>query len=195
MTMLTLFKPWHTGQDLRPSQDVLWDDVFNGHSFNEWQLEVMKFFNIRYECNNARDDFSADCKKGRKTGPSPFNMDDATLDDLDTQYYNDDGELNISEIEEMVLRTNDWTELSNAEISRCTQMLQAEQIIQVPGWLDPMKEKNIYEVPSKFNSKEDMSFADWKNVLATKRQEILDARDAQASTEETSECEYSASQC
>ncbi|OJT05117.1 hypothetical protein TRAPUB_4095, partial [Trametes pubescens] len=89
----------------------------------------------------------------------------------------------------MVLHTNDWTELSNAEISRRTQMLQAEQIIQASGWLDPMKEKNIYEVPSKFNSKEDMSFADWKNVLATKCQEILDARDAQASTEETSECE------
>ncbi|EIW62916.1 uncharacterized protein TRAVEDRAFT_114867, partial [Trametes versicolor FP-101664 SS1] len=179
MTMLTLFKPWRTGQDLRPSQDVLWDDVFNGHSFTERQLEVMKFFHIKYECNDARDDLFAARKKG-KTGPSPFNMDNATLDDLDTQYYNDDGELNISEIEEMVLRTNDWTELSNAEISRRTQMLQAEQIIQASGWLDPMKEKNSSELPSKFNSKEDMSSADWKNVLAAKRQEILDARDAQA---------------
>ncbi|EIW51233.1 uncharacterized protein TRAVEDRAFT_81261, partial [Trametes versicolor FP-101664 SS1] len=137
MTMLTLFKPWRTGQDLRPSQDVLWDDVFNGYSFSERQLEVMKFFHIKYECNDARDDYSAARKKGGKTGPSPFNMDNATLDDLDTQYYNDDGELNISEIEEMVLRTNDWTELSNAEISRRTQMLQAEQIIQASGWLDP----------------------------------------------------------
>ncbi|KAL1936864.1 hypothetical protein VTO73DRAFT_6441, partial [Trametes versicolor] len=180
MTMLTLFKPWRTGQDLRPSQDVLWDDVFNGYSFTERQLEVMKFFHIKYECNDARDDFSAARKKGGKTGPSPFNMDNATLDDLDTQYYNDDGELNISEIEEMVLRTNDWTELSNAEISRRTQMLQAEQIIQASGWLDPMKQKNTSELPSKFNSKEDMSSADWKNVLAAKRQEILDARDAQA---------------
>lgn len=86
-------------------------------------------------------------------------MDNATLDDLDTQYYNDDGELNISEIEEMVLRTNDWTELSNAEIGRRTQMLQAEQIIQASGWLDPMKEKHTSELPSKFNSKEDMSSA------------------------------------
>ncbi|OJT15226.1 hypothetical protein TRAPUB_8204, partial [Trametes pubescens] len=89
MTMLTLFKPWRTGQDLRPSQDVLWDDVFNGHSFNEWLLEVMKFFNIRYECNNARDDFSAARRKGGKTSPSPFNMDDAThlLRTEWTEYY------------------------------------------------------------------------------------------------------------
>ncbi|KAL1949786.1 hypothetical protein VTO73DRAFT_8667 [Trametes versicolor] len=38
----------------------------------------------------------------------------ATLDGLDTQYYNDDGELNIREIEEM-----------------------AKQTIQASGWLDP----------------------------------------------------------
>ena len=29
MTMLTLFKPWRTGKDLRPNLETTWSDVFN----------------------------------------------------------------------------------------------------------------------------------------------------------------------
>lgn len=48
LTMLTLFKPWRTGLDLRADKDTLWDEVFSQHQFTERQLEVMKFFHIRY---------------------------------------------------------------------------------------------------------------------------------------------------
>ena len=54
MTMLTLFKPWRTGKDLRPNLETTWSDVFNQHQFTDRQLEIMKFFHIRYECNDAR---------------------------------------------------------------------------------------------------------------------------------------------
>lgn len=70
MTMLTFFKPWRSGQDLCPTQDVLWDDVFNSHKFTDRQTEIMKFFHIKYERN-----FSASRKKGIQVGPSPFNLD------------------------------------------------------------------------------------------------------------------------
>ena len=62
-TMLTLFKPWRSGEDLK-SKDYSWDETFEAHDFTSRQLEIMKYFNIRYECNDARDDYSTQLKKG-----------------------------------------------------------------------------------------------------------------------------------
>jgi hypothetical protein len=63
-TMLTLFKPWRRGFDLKSSAQATWDDVFNDHKFETHQLQLMKNFNIRYECLDARDDYRAQLKKG-----------------------------------------------------------------------------------------------------------------------------------
>lgn len=65
LTMLTLFKPWCHGHSLKLTQDCSWSDTFKQHSFTLRQNEIMKFFHIRYECNDARDDFSA--KKNKQT--------------------------------------------------------------------------------------------------------------------------------
>jgi len=63
-TMLTLFKPWRRGLDLKSSVQGTWDDVFNDYKFETHQLQLMKNFNIRYECLDARDDYRAQLKKG-----------------------------------------------------------------------------------------------------------------------------------
>ena len=68
MTMLTLFKPWRTGKDLRLHENITWDDTFADYSFTERQKEIMKFFHIRYECNDARDDFSSQRRQAEKGG-------------------------------------------------------------------------------------------------------------------------------
>ena len=62
--MLTLFKPWRSGKDLK-SQNYSWDETFNLY---DQQKQYMKNFNIRYECNDARDDYSAQLKKGNSEG-------------------------------------------------------------------------------------------------------------------------------
>jgi len=57
-TMLTLFKPWQSGQCLKqPLQ--LWDDAFHAFNFTDCQKHLMQNFNLRYECLDARDDFHA----------------------------------------------------------------------------------------------------------------------------------------
>ncbi|KAI0083664.1 hypothetical protein BDY19DRAFT_899978, partial [Irpex rosettiformis] len=58
MTMLTFFKPWRVGQDLK-LPDQTWDNEFECYDFSQKDRDVMKYFNLRYECNDARDDFSA----------------------------------------------------------------------------------------------------------------------------------------
>ncbi|KAJ2933931.1 hypothetical protein H1R20_g3132, partial [Candolleomyces eurysporus] len=58
MTMLTLFKPWRTGVDLK-ALDESWDEAFAGHNFSPREHQLMNNFNVRYECYDARDDFGA----------------------------------------------------------------------------------------------------------------------------------------
>ncbi|KDR71671.1 hypothetical protein GALMADRAFT_74603, partial [Galerina marginata CBS 339.88] len=63
-TMLTLFKPWRKGHDLKPNESESWDECFNSHNFTSQQEKLMKNFNIKYECLDARDDYRAQLKKG-----------------------------------------------------------------------------------------------------------------------------------
>ena len=63
-TMLTLFKPWRRGFDLKNSTQATWDDIFNDHKFGTQQLQLMKNFNICYKCLDACDYYCAQLKKG-----------------------------------------------------------------------------------------------------------------------------------
>ena len=66
-TMLTLFKPWRNGKDLRTDEQS-WDDSFLNHRFSLRQIELMKYFNLKYECLDARDDYAVQLKKGKEQG-------------------------------------------------------------------------------------------------------------------------------
>jgi len=66
-TILILFKPWRSGKNLK-NQNYSWDKSFNLYEFNDQQKQYMKNFNIRYECNDARDDYFAQFKKGNSEG-------------------------------------------------------------------------------------------------------------------------------
>ena len=61
--MLTLFKPWRRGLDLKNSAQATWDDIFNDYDFGTQQLQLMKNFNIQYECLDACDEYHAQLKK------------------------------------------------------------------------------------------------------------------------------------
>ncbi|KAJ7629545.1 hypothetical protein B0H17DRAFT_855571, partial [Mycena rosella] len=54
MTMLALFKPWRSPVDFK---DVIstWDHAFKAHFFSTRQNQLMKKFNVRYMCNDFRD--------------------------------------------------------------------------------------------------------------------------------------------
>ncbi len=56
--MLTLFRPWRSGLDLK-QQGESWEDTFQKHEFTDDQLRLMKNFNLKYECLDERDDYHA----------------------------------------------------------------------------------------------------------------------------------------
>jgi hypothetical protein len=94
-TMLTLFKPWRSPADLKDEIST-WDQTFKEYDFTNRQSELMKNFNVRYECNDARDDHyaamkkklaEADSGKDRSTGHPILGHFDDMKDDLDNSDY------------------------------------------------------------------------------------------------------------
>ena len=47
-TMLTLFKPWWMGKDLKSNDDT-WNDAFVSHSFGPRDRKIMKYFGVKYK--------------------------------------------------------------------------------------------------------------------------------------------------
>ncbi|KAJ3537079.1 hypothetical protein NMY22_g5748 [Coprinellus aureogranulatus] len=61
--MLTLFKPWRTGRDLR-YQDQTWSQAYQAYEFPSRYKSIIQNINLRYECLDARDDYRAQMKNG-----------------------------------------------------------------------------------------------------------------------------------
>ncbi|KAF8837499.1 hypothetical protein BDN67DRAFT_909129, partial [Paxillus ammoniavirescens] len=61
-TILALFAPWRERYDLK-NDNVSWDTVFLNYKFKSEHSAIIKNMNVRYECLDARDDFSAQHKQ------------------------------------------------------------------------------------------------------------------------------------
>ncbi|KAH7918322.1 hypothetical protein BV22DRAFT_1108389 [Leucogyrophana mollusca] len=66
--MLVLFQPWRCGHELKGANQT-WGESFGVYAFNEQATEIMKHFNVRYECLDARDDYSARWWSEEREGP------------------------------------------------------------------------------------------------------------------------------
>jgi hypothetical protein len=82
LTMLALFKPWRTGLDLK-TKTKSWDETFNEHEFTKRENQLIRNFNIKYECFDARDDFRTQMKAGTIPNDWPINC-------IDVNYENED---------------------------------------------------------------------------------------------------------
>jgi hypothetical protein len=106
-SMLTLFKPWRHGKNLK-EDDQSWDEAFTNYKFTSRQTELMKFFNIHYECNDARDDYSKLLKQQNATDgvfPHWFRADDND-DNFDGDNFDDGGDFTVHEEYEADLYTS-----------------------------------------------------------------------------------------
>ncbi|KAJ3754421.1 hypothetical protein EV360DRAFT_3142, partial [Lentinula raphanica] len=60
-TMLVLFCPWRTGEDLKTEQQS-WHEAFQNYNFPSRCKTFIQNINLRYEALDARDDFRAQMK-------------------------------------------------------------------------------------------------------------------------------------
>jgi len=170
-TMLAFFKPWRTGKDLK-SEDQSWDDAFTTHMFNARQLEIMKYFNVRYECLDARDDYAARMKKGDNVGIfSNWDVYDSLNSDIldHDSFGGDDFACDIDN----VIQDN----IGPKTEKRNRDMLHVEQTMRDAGWFDksPNGSADVGDltpvVPTQLQSGKD-----WTAIVQNKRQELIDER-------------------
>ena len=181
MTMLTLFKPWRTGKDLRSSLDVLWDEEFQNHSFSDRDERIMKNFHIRYECNDARDDFSAQRKRLEKGQKVLDRYTQEDLDEMDTRYYVDDMELPMRREEMVALQHKDVEYEDSTWKDRDNKFRDAAAMLESSGWNLPSQGDGVNKPKVKrLVVDENIVSSEWKKVLDDRRQEFIDVRDAQA---------------
>jgi hypothetical protein len=106
-TMLTLFKPWRSGSDLKNDAGT-WNDAFDNYQFSPHHIQFMSNMNIHYECLDARDDFHAQMKKGLVTTSNWAQDETHTWQDMDQAIMDDsfDAHYEPNALEDMFIATN-----------------------------------------------------------------------------------------
>lgn len=176
--MLMLFKPWRSGHDLK-SQNELWDDAFNNYVFTERQSDIMKFMHIRYECNDARDDYSALRKSGLVNIAMPCGIGADLQDELDLE-----GLHGINIVDNIIpeYAEDDENEVtSSLTMLKDQQMRQAANMIHTAGGaIIPLAQDQESAIGIEFETGGSLSGHGWKSILTSHKEAILNAKDIQA---------------
>ena len=178
ITMLTLFKPWRNGKDLK-SDNYSWDETFLNHNFTPRQLQLMDNFNIRYECNDARDDYSAQLKNGScPDGIFPNWLSSEVVEDIESaneEYQGDDfGDGDGDDNEEYGI--NKYSSLGPHGKLIQAQMDAAENSVRNAGWLDDSPDGLGPIVTTPLEPSITQPGCKWKAIIQEKRQEIVNER-------------------
>ncbi|KAJ7168834.1 hypothetical protein C8R46DRAFT_897652 [Mycena filopes] len=171
MTMLTLLKPWRTPADLKDEIST-WAQAFKEHTFTPRQRQLIKNFDVRYECNDARDDHFAQMKKklaeakkdGKTLWPAGFMpLKDKFSEDLnDFDYGSDDDALEDRD--------------EDSPKGRRTMQLLAEakdmrNIMQASGWLDRSTD-GLPSMDADFLMVDEKPRLEWVNIVKHQRLEL-----------------------
>ena len=177
-TMLTLFKPWRSGHDLKSMQQT-WDESFLSNCFTQRQEQLMVNFNIRYECLDARDDFHAQMRKGSVVMPSWATSNQDVFNDIDQSAREDDanclvGNDGFQTYDEVEDHLKDTGRRHN---KRMQDMAVMKDIITRTGWTEEMPNdlpEGLDLKPSPPELIQNGSL--WKAAVQKKRQDILEQR-------------------
>jgi hypothetical protein len=170
-TMLTLFKPWRTGIDLKcPDQD--WDCAFSTHRFSSRHRDILVNMNIRYECLDAKDDFHAQMRKGGVGIGSWEDIDAEVIQDMDQTG------VDINVPFDVTYDPDDASSVKGKRArARDVMMAAMKDTMQGLGWTECMPEllpENFELVPPPLGITK--NGAAWKAAVAQKRAEILEKR-------------------
>ncbi|KAH6888300.1 hypothetical protein BKA70DRAFT_1121558, partial [Coprinopsis sp. MPI-PUGE-AT-0042] len=188
MTMLTLFKPWRSVNDLTDSTST-WDENFVRHEFEQWQTAMMANFHLRYECLDDRDNYhrmieQETAKKRKLKSGGWFNSNDAGEQIED-----------VTETDYTEMATKLREDLAHDRVGidyrrKLKQMEEVEQIMKHCGWTNVKVHKDEEVVDAQIDGvsaakSSDVSIADkpwifpvttptgWKNVVKSARELLI----------------------
>ena len=174
--MLTIFKPWRTGLDLKNGENS-WDETFLSYNFLPRHNDLMRNMNIRYECLDSRDDFHAQMKKGVTSIPGHWpELGHELFQDLDQMAVDEviNGQSESSHFFENISISPVMGKRNKACMELMTdirRMLSAlHWTVQEPSLLPDGL--NINPEPITI----EQTASQWKSVVSNKRMEILEER-------------------
>jgi hypothetical protein len=165
-TMLVLFAPWRSGQSLK-QPDETWSEAYEQYKFSPRHRTLMKNFQIRYECMDARDDFHNQMRKKQQSNklPSfvdPNYYDDFEMDDIDAFQF-----AHAHDNDETILLTG------SKKYQQLLDNIDAYRMsLQERGWTTPSGQPIMEEtgtVPRKYG-------INWKEIVQSKRTEVAAQR-------------------
>ncbi|PPQ97805.1 hypothetical protein CVT26_012849 [Gymnopilus dilepis] len=181
-TMLVLFKPWRDPSGLRDGISS-WTEAFNLHCFTTRQVTLMKNFNLRYECLDARDDFQAKRKLNESTAfLANFDLQKLPEPNQDPDYSEDEDDGKPLQLRDKLHKA--FTFACNRYVEKLRAMTLADSILSSVGLLDfqdpPSNEEEGNEVGVTNNSPcaphlnfERRSPSAWKNCIKSMRAAII----------------------
>ncbi|KZT22535.1 hypothetical protein NEOLEDRAFT_1025068, partial [Neolentinus lepideus HHB14362 ss-1] len=173
-TMMTLFKPWRSGLDLRENEQT-WDDAFNEYNFTSRQEQLMSFFNIQYECYEARDNYSRQRKAGKILGLPNF-IDQESLDYMGLP-KNQADDMEIFDATDEHLSADACNEIGPQSAQRLKQMDEMHSILQGAGWLDKCVDPLPANMHISIKPIEPKSRQEWVDIIQRKKTSIIEDRD------------------
>ena len=182
-TMLTLFKPWRRGTDLKNSEQQ-WDTAFQEHDFTPDQERYMRNFNVKYECLDARDDYRAQMMKDADSIVGSWVKErDAEMED----------EFHITGMNEIQLDDlpSDPLDLGPNQRKRAKEMDAVGRMMADLGWTEPLHH-SIQESPISFRPEVFKPGNAWEQDINTMRQKILEEKNAHCKNPNTQEALHDA---
>lgn len=165
-TMLTLFKPWRKGTDLR-IENTSWSDTFQTTDFSSFHSSIMDNFQLRYECLDAHDDYSA-----QRKSIIPLNMDNPHQYDHEKFDYDSDDD------KELFNGTIDYDIISYGT-KTLRQMLQRnymKNILNNIGWTHHDQSTKLMLDTNLMCALNNVANNNWKQILENKQAEIIQQR-------------------
>ncbi|KIL57946.1 hypothetical protein M378DRAFT_15905 [Amanita muscaria Koide BX008] len=173
LTMLTLFKSWRTGHSLKKS-DSSWDETFEEHPFTARQCQLLKNFNIRYECLDARDDYRAQLRAGKV---SPFFMfgDEDTGHDEDQLLEDCFVDPKGADVTEAVPHHLSSV-LGTKELKQQREITDIRAVMRQTGWTNELCPYNANFSARPIIPEVNLAGSDWKAVVQLHKQKVLEER-------------------
>ncbi|KAH8084929.1 hypothetical protein BXZ70DRAFT_900372 [Cristinia sonorae] len=173
-TMLMFFKPWRNGKELK-EESRSWDYSFKEYPFSERQEQLMKFFHVRYECNDARDDYSAQKKAGLLQAKFAMQLDDEY--EIRDYFFGDDADLQEIQRDIDILEQQNHLDIKTGKMQDKERW--ALQMANILHRLGIVKSTTGPIKPMPFTEREDGNAhpsSVWKAMLTKLRDRILQKR-------------------
>ena len=170
LTMLVLFKPWRDPLKLKELLST-WDETFLSHKFTDRQIELMKNFNIKYECLDARDDYNAQMKKDGNVnfftyGEEINENDDEFNPDMFTNSHHANDNLG-DDIEDNI-------RVGRTELRRQREADEIRNVLFLTGWSRSVKNNENLQSSLPYQPSVALHASEWKGRVQAIRQRLID---------------------